>query len=122
MVLFVKAVGILMLCLGVLVMARPAVFKEKILPFWLVGKRVYIAAVIRLVFGVLFIWAAHLCAFPNIILALGVILLLSGIVIFLGKPEKWLDLIRWWQTQTDTRVRLLSLLPITFGILIIYSA
>lgn len=121
MLILIRFIGIVMLSIGGAVIFYPKFLRNSIIPFWKEGNRVYGAAIIRSVIGIFFLWASPQCSSRNMIFIIGLILLLSGVIFFARKKEKWLAMLDWWQIQPDMRIRLLALLPFLLGSIIIYS-
>ena len=117
----VRIIAIVFILLGVLYLAKPELVK-RILEFFKQGKRIYIVGVIRLILAVVFLLAAQQCNVPWAIGVFGILLLVSGVMIFIIGDQKLKAWLQWWQKQSLLLLRVLSLLAIAFGLLIIYCA
>jgi uncharacterized protein YjeT (DUF2065 family) len=90
--------------------------------FFKQGRRMYFAALIRLVLAVIFLFAAGQCRYFWVIFAFGVLFIISGLLIFILGPEKVKSYINWWQKQPTILLRVIALIGLGLGALIIYSA
>jgi uncharacterized protein YjeT (DUF2065 family) len=86
------------------------------------GSRLYIIAAVRLALAVVFFIGATQCVHKWMIIAIAVILLLSGLIIFTLKPAAFKKLLAWYQNRSDLSLRLMAAIGIIFGALIIYAA
>jgi len=121
MILLVKLIGILMLCMGVIYILNPALMK-KMISFWKQDKRVYAGGLLRLLFGVIFLWSAAQAKLPAVIYVLGILMLLGGVFIFIMRLEKIKRMLDWWDKKPDSISRLIAILILAIGALVIYSA
>lgn len=114
----VMVVGFLILIIGLAVLVVPSVLK-KTLKIFLEKKWLPAASIIRIVIGVLFLFAAPETKAPQFIFVLGIIFIFAGIIIpFIGakRIERFGE---WWLKSSDLILRLWAVLVIIFGILII---
>jgi len=118
---FVKAVGILVLTLAVVIFARPATIRSFI-DFAKVGKRVYIGGVIRVTLGALLLLASPRVIMPWIPALIGALMLVSGILIFSLGVQRIHAVMDWMRLRPDNTIRAFVLIPAIFGIALIYSA
>ena len=86
------------------------------------GSRLYIIAAIRTALAVVFFIGATQCVHKWIIIAIAIILLLSGITLFTFKPATFKRLLDWYQRRSDLSLRLMAAAGIVLGGLIIYAA
>lgn len=118
MLYVVMVVGFLILIIGLAVLVAPSVLK-KTLKIFLEKKWLPAASIIRIVIGVLFLFAAPETKAPQFIFVLGIIFILAGIILpFIGakRIERFAE---WWLKSSDLIIRLWAILAIIFGILII---
>jgi uncharacterized protein YjeT (DUF2065 family) len=114
--------------IGIIIIVQVCVFLLRIdllrglMRFLSRGSRLYIIAVIRIALAVLLFIGATQCRRLWIIIAIGVILLLSGLSIFTIKPATLKKLLTWYQQRSDLFLRLLVAIGLIFGIAIIYAA
>ncbi len=121
MPLLITVVGALIITMGLVFMINTA-WVRPVLGFFSKGKRIYIAAGVRLALGILFIYAARECLHERIILVFGLIFLTAGIFNVSANLEKQKKFIEWWKPKPNYIFSLLGLLAIFIGILIIYGS
>jgi uncharacterized protein YjeT (DUF2065 family) len=95
---------------------------RKMLSFWMHGKRLYVGGLLRLLFGAIFLWSASQARLRGVIYALGILMLLGGILIFVAGPVKVKKMLNWWSKKPDSILRLVAILILLIGALVIYSA
>ena len=114
--------------IGIIIVVQICVFLLRIdllralLKFFSRGNRLYIIAAVRIAVAIILLIGATQCHHKWIIIAVAVILLLSGITIFTLKPATFNKLLSWYQRRTDLFLRLLVAIGLVFGIAIIYAA
>lgn len=121
MPLLVKILGIVLIALAILFLIRPKTIKQ-LLEFFMEGKIIYFGGVIRLIIGVFFLLAASECKFPTIMIVLGILMLASGILIFLLGLERSRSFVRVVSEKSELVHRVLALAPLIIGILLVYAA
>jgi len=117
----VKALGIIILALGIIIVVKPSLMRSFI-EFAKVGKRVYIGGVVRIVIGLFLLFSIPHVTLPWICGIMGVIAMIAGILFFvLGvtKMHAFLDKI---SALPENKFRLLPIVPIIIGVLLIYAA
>jgi hypothetical protein len=88
---------------------------------WHSSGRFWVAVLVRLVLGVLFILAAPSCRTPQIILALGVLSLVTAVGI-LALGSKRLDaMIAWWLDLSPVVVAVSFAAAAVFGCFLVYA-
>lgn len=117
MVILAKLVGVLIMALGLAIFASPQL-TQKIFNFFKEGKRIYYAGVIRTAVGLILFLSASQSAVPLAAIALGLMFLVSGIVIFAAELEKMKAFIAHYSEMPGLVIRLLGLVAASFGILI----
>jgi len=120
MLIFVQSIGYLMIGAGVLLMLQPKLLKSK-LAFFKKGKRLYLAGAARIILGILFLYAAPLCRLERVIVAIGILILVAGILIFLIDLHKTKRLLQWFISAKPAQQCLWGAVSIGFGALIIYA-
>ena len=121
MLILVKLIGLLILGLGIVFLLNPQTIK-KLISYFRKGKKIYLAAVLRLLFGLIFLSAFPLSALPRVIYVFGVLFLASGTAILILGPRRTIPILDWYNKQSVSTLRFLSLPIIALGILIFYSA
>jgi len=119
--MFVKVIGVLLVLMAILFQIVPELMK-KTYRFFIKGVRIYIAGVIRLFLGIMFLLAASQCKIPAVIIALGVLLIVAGVMIFAIKLDKIKAIINSVQQKPVIVLRFLLLVPLAIGLIIVYCA
>lgn len=117
MVILAKIIGVLVAILGLAIFASPK-FTEKVFDFFKQGKNLYLAGVIRVFTGIILLLAASRSEVPIAAIALGIMLLASGIVIFAAEGEKMKGFMNYYSEMPALVLRLLGLVAASFGLLI----
>ncbi|MDD4900184.1 MAG: hypothetical protein PHT31_06920 [Candidatus Omnitrophica bacterium] len=117
----IKLIGLFITAMGIIVCVNPKVMR-KMMNFWKQGKRIYLAGVIRICFGVLFLYCAPMAMRPNVIFILGILAILGGLFIIIRGPERMKLILENLSKKPDNSLRWLSLIILIFGALIIFSA
>jgi len=121
MIVLVKLFGIFIICMGFLILLNPRLMKRMIV-FWKQGKRLYLGALIRILFGVVFLLSASQARLSGVMVGLGIFSLLAGMLIFILGLNRLKAILDWWDKKPDLILRLVSLIILAFGALVIYSA
>lgn len=121
MSIVIKILGILFIFLAIVYLVKPGVIKS-MMEFFKRGKRIYLVGLIRLVLAIVFLLAARECAIPWVIVTFGILMLVSGLLIFMLGPKKLSSIIDWWQKRSPLILRLLAVITLAIGAIIIYSA
>ena len=119
MTIFVILVGLLMLCVGAVIVVSPE-FIRSTLPKFIQVKWLTVAAIARVIFGILFIIAAPGTKLPGFIYVVGVLMMLAGIgipILGLKRIERFAS---WWLQKPDIFLRLCSLAVVAFGALLVW--
>jgi len=77
----IKIVGVLIILISILYLAKPDIIK-KLMQFFKKDYRVYLIALVRFVLAVIFLLAATQCHHPRIVTAFGILFLISGLLFF----------------------------------------
>lgn len=120
MIMLVRIIGILITCMGLMVVLNPGAMK-KMLAFWKQGKRIYLGGLLRVLFGVIFLWSASLARLPVVMGTLGIFLIVAGLFIFILRTEKIKSMLDWWDKKPPSALRIIGILVFAIGALIIYS-
>jgi hypothetical protein len=121
MQLLIKFIGILIIVQACIFILRIDLLRA-LLRFFSHGNRIYLIAAVRIILAVLLFISATQCSRLWIIVALGIILLLSGIAIFTLNAATFKKILAWYQRRTDLFLRLIVAIGIVIGSLIIYAA
>lgn len=119
--LMLKIVAILIIIDGIVVLLRPD-FMRMFFEIFTQGSKIYLAAVIKAVFGLIFLFgASNKCAHELVVITLG-ILGLAGAVFIVAMPQKSRAMTLWFVARNNTILRFLSVIYLLIGALLIYSA
>jgi hypothetical protein len=121
MEILVRAIGVLIAILGLILVLTPKGIKA-IFDFFAKGKRIYWVGLLRIAFGIIFLLASSVCRWPEVIRVLGVFFIIAGSLIFILGIRKVKSVLEYWSKKPPLLLRFLSLLAVAFGILIIYAA
>ncbi len=117
----IAIIGMLIVVEGILFMINPMLMR-KFIDFFLQGKLIYIAGVVRVVLAVIFLVFANQCVHSWIIIIFGVAFLIGAIFIFAVNIDKLKNMLRWWKLQKDYLIRSVGLIASVLGLLIVYGA
>ncbi len=117
MIFLAKLIGVIITLFGLTVFATPKI-TEKVFAFFMEGKNLYLAGVIRIVTGVVILLAMSGSLVPTAAFSLGAMLLVSGALIFVIGVEKMKAFIAHYKQMPTLVIRLFGLIAATFGILI----
>ena len=120
MEIVLKIIGILIILDGIVILTKPALVKM-VMSFFARNKHIYLAAVIKAVFGLIFLFGvSDKCHWPAVIMTIGILGLFGAvmIVVFL---EKMKTLMTFFAGRGEIFWRLMSIIYLAFGALIIYS-
>ncbi len=118
---FVKAMGILMLAVGVLFSAKPTAIKA-VIAFAKEGKNCYYGAILRLILGGLLLLSAWYVAYPFVVGALGLLGLASGALIFVIGKARTLAILDRFLLLPEKYLRFYAVFAAALGVMLIYSA
>ncbi|HRZ87247.1 MAG TPA: hypothetical protein P5287_05470 [bacterium] len=120
MVLIAKLVGVWIVMLGIVFLLRTD-FYRRMVKFWMEGRRLYMAGVVRIVLGALFLLAASQCRHPGMMIAFGVLVLAGGVSIYVMGLERTRKMLSWCDAQNDIFFRFTAAAVIAVGMLLLYS-
>lgn len=118
MVILAKIIGVIIAGFGLTIFASPQI-TEKVYAFFKEGKNIYLAGVVRAFTGLVLLLATAQSTVPMAAIALGIMFLTSGIIIFAVDPEKTKVLITHFSEMPTLVIRLFGLVAASFGILIL---
>ena len=117
----IKIIGIVFVAIAIVYILKPDVMK-RLFEFFKKGNRLYVAAPVRLALGVVFLLGARECKQFWVILAIGILLLISGTLVLVLGPNKLRPMIEWFQKQSGVLLRAMALIVLAIGVVIIISA
>lgn len=117
----IQILGIVFVAIAIVYILKPGVMK-RLFEFFKKGNRLYVAAPIRLGLAIVFLVGAGECKQPWVIIAIGILLLISGILVLVLGPKKLVPIIEWFQGQSEILQRVIALIVLAVGVVIIISA
>ena len=120
MIMLAKIMSVVIVAMGTSIFLNPKVFKYMI-NFWKKGKNIYIAGIIRLVFGTILLLVASVCRLAGVISVFGVLVIIGGVIIFVLKISKIHEMFNWWEKRDPMVLRLMGIVAIAIGALLLYS-
>ena len=122
MTLAIATVGLLILALGVVGLARPASLMSLVERPWTSRTGFYVAIAVRAAFGILLVAAASSTRFPWAIGALGVLSLIAAVLIPVLGYDRIRRFVAWWVARPTGVVRIWACGACAFGGFLIYAA
>ncbi|MDP8229882.1 MAG: hypothetical protein P9L93_02135 [Candidatus Gorgyraea atricola] len=120
MLILIRLLAIVIVVMGVIFLLNPKALKSYA-AFWKQGKRLYVGAVINILFAVIFLSSASQCRISGVILVMGIMSLLKGIYLFILGPDKIKAKLDWWIQKPASTARIMAIIVIAMGALLIYS-
>jgi uncharacterized protein YjeT (DUF2065 family) len=117
----IKAIGTVIVCIGLVYLIKPEIFRS-IMGFFVKGSRLYLAALVRFALAIVFFLGARHCGVKWVIVLFGLIFLLSGLLIFMLGLEKAKGIINWYQAQPSFMLRVVATIVLGGGLIIVYAA
>ncbi len=117
----VLIIGVIVSGIGLAVLVKPAKLKD--LLYFLVEKdRFYVVAALRVVIGVLFLFAAGSTRSPIFVSVMGILFVLAGVLIPILGPARLRSLVSWWMKRGNWVLRACALVAFAFGVILIWVA
>jgi len=110
----ILTIGILLILLGLWILIRPQ-FIRKAIHVLAKGPLVYIPAAVRVVLGVVFLLAARETRVTWLIVAVGVFMFATGIIMFMLKAAKLRDFLGWWANRSLVTLRIMGVVLAVVG-------
>jgi len=120
MTLFVVAVGVLGLGVGLTMLASPAHMRRG-LDKVLTRRMLPVISMVRIGIGIALVLAAPSTRLPAFIWALGLLVILRGVALPILGYDRTRELAEWWKRKPDRTVRGWSLLVILLGALLLWA-
>ena len=121
MVTLIKIIGIVIALVGIVFLFCPKAIKQ-FMGFVGQGRRLYWVGILRLLFGVILLLGASQCRVIWVVMAMGILFLIGGVMIFTLGLERLRSIIEWWNKRSLMSLRLIALVALALGALLIYSA
>jgi hypothetical protein len=117
----IKAIGTVIVCIGLVYLIKPEILKGFML-FFSKGSRLYLAALVRFALAITFFLGASQCKIMWLITAFGAIFLLSGLLILILGLEKAKGIINWYLEQPTFMFRVIASIVMCVGFIIVFAA
>lgn len=119
--IIIRIIGIVIVFITIVYLAKPDIMK-RLMEFFKQGRRMYLAALLRFVLAIVFLLGANECNLPWVIIALGILFIVSGLLILILGLEKIRTILEWYQEQSAMVLRLVAAITLAIGAIVIYSA
>ena len=113
-------VGWLLLLLGLLGIASPHSLVDAVLGMSS-ATRFYVTVIVRIVVGIIFLYAARRCRVAWLVYLFGVIILLSGIVLLFLGVGRLDQALNWFAARSDAGLRSAYVFDVIIGALLIFA-
>ncbi|MFA5410400.1 MAG: hypothetical protein WC321_00870 [Candidatus Omnitrophota bacterium] len=120
MLILVRLVGVYLMAAGIIILLWPKAY-NRILNFFRQGRRIYIAGILRILFGVLLLSSAAESRLKIFLMVLGVLAIIGGSLIFILKPAKLQAAINWFDKKSPVFIRLWGGVALALGAILVYS-
>jgi uncharacterized protein YjeT (DUF2065 family) len=121
MQLAIQIIGVLIIVEGILFVLKPAVCR-KLIAFFSRGRRLYLVGTLRTILAIIFLIASSKCNIPLVIIALGILFLISGIAVFTMRLERQKAILNRWEQKSPTVLRLAAIIALLIGATVVYAA
>jgi hypothetical protein len=112
--------SILLAALGTLGIMSP----QRLVPLarrFLTPHGIFLAAVIRILFGIVFVFAAPNSRAPEFARVIGVISIIAGVMTPLLRVEQHRKILAWWVARGSLPLRVWSALGLVLGLVLAYT-
>ena len=120
MKLLAMALGLIVTGIGVLGAVAPSILLEFGRSLQ-TATALYIVAAVRVMFGAILLWVAPVSRTPKILRVLGAFIIIAGMVTPFFGVERSRAMLDWWSTQGSFFMRAWGIVPIVFGLFIVYA-
>ena len=120
MVYLVGLTGFVILIVGLAFLATPRHFSTAMMVFLKPGM-IHVAALLRIVLGVVFLLASEQTRRPMFILVVGFIMIVAGVVTTFMGGARLVRFAEWWAKQSDTVLRLWAVAAVVFGAAVLWA-
>ncbi len=117
---FVKLIGIVIVAIGAIYFAKPALMK-KMAEFFTKEKWIYVGGIVSFIVGIIFLRAASQCAISWFVVLFGLVSLIKGIAIFIMGQQKIKSLLHAITKKPPKTLRVLAMVEIAIGVMLIYA-
>ena len=119
MAIAVSVLGFFVVAIGIVFLVVPSRMKGML--GWLTQGKLFVAAISRLLFGVVFLVAAPQTRWPGFVMGLGMIFIIAALVLPVIGTSRIKAIAQWWMDRGDGVIRIWALSAIAFGALIAYA-
>lgn len=119
--LFIVLLGILLGLLGAIGLFSPDSLIRVVTRFWMHPRGLFLAMVLRLIFGIIMITAAPQTRAPLTIEIIGVLSIAGAVALPLIGFQRMQRLIGWWTSRSASTLRCWALIALFFGLFLIYA-
>jgi hypothetical protein len=113
-------VGLLIAAVGIVGLAAP----DQLVSagqYFVTPSGLYLAAAIRITFGIVLIGAAPGTSTPTTLRVFGLLILVNGVLTVFVGIDRARAILEWWSAHGPTVTRLFAALALAFGTFLIYS-
>ncbi|MBU0684069.1 MAG: hypothetical protein ABIH85_06250 [Candidatus Omnitrophota bacterium] len=121
MVLVIKLISIVVIFYGCLVFLRPDTLK-KVLKYTMQENKIYLMLAIKLLIGIIMMFAAKYCSIPWIILFFGALSIFGGAMGFVLKKEFVAKVLKWTEAYIQKKTRFAGIFILVVGVLLALAA
>lgn len=111
-------IGLIIAALGILGMAAPTVLLDTT-EFALTQVGLYVAAALRVAFGIVLIAAAPVSRLPRTVRILGILFIVAGVITPFVGVERARAIVDWWTVQGPIFMRAWAAIAVVLGVFII---
>ena len=105
-------------CVGLLAASRLVDFGNSLIT----ETGLYVVAGVRIAFGLLLLVAARVSRMPQVLRAIGVVIIVAGLITPLFGVERSASIFNWFSGQGFGPVRVVAIFAIVLGAFIVYAA
>lgn len=117
----IVVVGIVLGGLGILGVIRPGKLLHLVSMSWQSPSGLYLAMAVRLVFGVALIGAASSSRFPDVLLFIGVLSIITAVLAPLIGFARLRAFVDWWLARPPGLIRAWAAIAAALGVFLVYA-
>lgn len=121
MLVLMKLITLVILVSGVIYLVKPAAL-YRYMTFWKQGSRVMWGMGLRCLMGLVLLAAAPQCRWPTMVVAVGILLLLSGVHGFLRGLDRMRSSVEWAEGWPPLGVRAWAVFQTALGVFLLSAA
>lgn len=121
MLVLMKLITLVILVSGVIYFAKPAALSSY-MTFWKQGSRIMWGMSLRCLMGLVLMAAAQQCRWPTLVIALGILLVLSGVHGFLLGLDRMRAAAEWAERWPAAGVRAWAVFQTALGVVLLSAA